>query len=98
MRPLILHLEVLRIRLAPYIHIHTVGSVNASRLTVLVYARQIVEIILANLIINPASNKVTQKFSTSKPDQGSGQGAKSKTGAQSSAGGATRGGGGRGRR
>ncbi|KAJ4403983.1 hypothetical protein N0V82_010569 [Gnomoniopsis sp. IMI 355080] len=59
------------------------------------YARQFVEIALANLIINPASNKVQQKFSGTK----AGQGAKAKPGDRTPAsGGATRGAGGRGRR
>lgn len=66
-------------------------------LTALVYARQFVEIALANLIINPASQKVTRKFGGAKADQGAGQGAKIKAGTQSSAAGATRGSAGRGR-
>lgn len=55
-------------------------SRRLARLTIPVYARQFVEIALANLIINPTSNKVQQKFSGSKPGQASGQGATVKPG------------------
>lgn len=61
------------------------------------YARQFVEIALANLIINPTSNKVQQKFNGQKPGAGQGMnkpaGGRARLGASANAVG-----GGRGRR
>lgn len=63
------------------------------------YARQLVEIILANLIINPVSNKVTGAVGAQKSKgKGNEQGGGGNSGKSSGGGGGARGGGGRGRR
>lgn len=71
----------------------------ANLLLYLVYARQFVEIALANLIINPTSNKVQQKFGGGQQKPGAGQGMNKPAGGRARLGAsATAPSGGRGRR